>query len=247
MAIETYDEPPLKAWSFSRLVEVFEKCAYRAELQFVKKIDQGHDETRDKALSRGKELHDKSDHFVRGELDELPKEFKKFEDAFREDRADYAEDSTRFVLEEQWAFTVEWQPTGWYDDDVWMRMIIDIGKWLDDDHTALYVRDYKSGKKEGNEVKHSQQGQLFTIGSFMKFPSLQAAKVRMTYLDHGKQSLPKTYSRDQAMGFLPSWERRAKAMTEARRFPPNPNRINCAYCPFGPNKGNGSCEYGVEL
>jgi hypothetical protein len=241
----TYESPPLKAWSFSRL-EVFEKCPKRAELQFVKKITEENDPKREEALTRGKKVHEAAEQYVRGEIDNLPKELKKFEGKFEEMRKLYATEPEKLVLEENWAFTIDWQPTEWYGEDAWCRMVLDRFEWLSDDKTAGELTDYKTGKKEGNEVKHGQQGQLFVLGAFMKYPSLQAVRVKFEYLDHGKTSLPKTYSREQAMTFLSAFERRGKAMTEATVFPPRPNRINCAWCPYGPSRGNGMCEYGVE-
>jgi RecB family exonuclease len=244
--LTVYETPPLKAWSFSRL-EVFEKCPYRAELQYVQKLEEDNDPKREEALNRGKRVHKDAELYVQGELDGLTKELKKFEDLFKDLRERYAADPSMFILEEQWAFTRDWQPTEWYADDAWCRMIPDRGEWLDTDKTALKVADYKTGKKDGNEVKHAQQGQLLVVGSFMKFPALQVAEPVFEYLDHGKKSLRKTYTREQAMVFLPAFERRGLAMTEATRFQPKPNRINCAWCPYGPSRGNGKCIYGVEV
>jgi hypothetical protein len=244
---------PITAWSYSRL-EIFERCPWRAKLQFVDKRDTeaakaANAEAQAKgeaARLRGLEVHENAEKFVRGEIDELPKELKKNAKLFEETRAIMAEAPARVVLEEDWAFNKDWQPTEYYGTDAWCRMKLDRFVWHDDEKTAGELTDYKTGKKMGNEVKHGQQGQLFTIGSFMRYPSLQAIKVQFAYLDEGKMSLPKTYSREQAMAFLPSFDRRGRAMTEATVFPPKPNRINCAWCPFGPSRGDGSCHYGVE-
>jgi RecB family exonuclease len=243
--LEIFDTPPLSAWSFSRL-EVFERCPMRAALKFVKKTEEANDPKRDDALQRGRDVHDKAELYVRGELTDLPKELKKFEKNFEKHRDGYMANPEKYILEEQWAFDKDWQPCDWYDENVWVRMILDRGVWHDDEKTALEICDYKTGKKEGNEVKHGAQGQLFVVGCFMKYPTLQVARCVFEYLDHGKTSLPKVYTREQAMKFLASFERRGKAMTEAVTFPPKPNRINCAWCPYGPSRGNGACEYGVE-
>ena len=241
-----YDTPPIQAWSYSRL-EVFEKCPYRAELQYVRKIEEESDPKREEALNRGKKVHDDAERFVKGEIDVVPKELKKFEKKFEEMRELHATNPELLVLEEQWAFDINWQPTEWYGDNTWCRMILDRFEWLDAEKSAAILTDYKTGRKEGNEVKHSQQGQLFVIGSFMKYSSLDAVKVVFEYLDHGKTSLPKTYSREQAMTFLPSMTERGLKMTQATKFPPKPNKINCAWCPYGPNRGTGVCEYGVDV
>jgi len=242
---------PIKSTSWSRL-EVFEKCPYRAYLQFVEKRDDhvnvAEQEKRNDARKRGIKVHEDAEKFVRGEIDELPKELKKSARIFEKTRQLMKTNPERVLLEENWGFTADWQTCTWDDwDNCWLRMQADRYVWIDPEQTAAELTDYKTGKKEGNEVKHNQQGQLMVIGSFMRFPSLQVCRVQFEYVDHGKRSLPKTYSREQAMAFLPSFDRRLKAMTNATTFPPKPNRINCAWCPFGPSRGDKSCEYGVEV
>ena len=245
--METYDSPPISAWSFSRL-EVFEKCAYQAWLKYVQKRPEGSNEKRDKALEKGRRVHDEAEQYIRGELESMPAELKKFEDDFRKFQALYAEHPELVVMEEDWAFTTDWLPTGWFDDNAWLRLKVDRLHWLDDEQTAARLTDYKTGRKEGNEVKHGQQGQLYAIACFMQFPKLEALEVEFEYLDHGKKSLRKTYTREQAVErFLPMFTKRGLALTEATEFRPRPNRINCAWCPYGPNKGDGSCEHGVEV
>jgi RecB family exonuclease len=239
-------EAPIKAWSWSRL-DVFERCPYRAYLQYALKQPGAQDQKSLDAMNRGSKVHKDAELFVQGELSDLPKELKKFERAFRT-RAELAQsEPEKVVVEEEWAFTTEWATTGWWDDDAWLRQKLDLMIWLDDEKTAAELVDHKTGKKEGNEVKHGQQGQLSVLCAFMRFPSLQIAKIQFDYLDQGKSSLPKTYTRDQAMTFLPTFDRRARALTSATKFSPRPNRINCAWCPFGPSRGDGSCEYGVEI
>ncbi len=235
----------IPTWSYSRL-EVFEKCAYQAYLKFVRKTDEGADERRDKALKKGRDTHDDAEAYVRGTLDALPPGLKKFETQFVEARGEFAGDPNSIMMEDNWGFTAEWQETGFFDDNVWLRVKLDYMKWLDEEHTAAEMKDYKTGRKDGNEVKHSMQKQLYAVATFIRYPTLQALKATFEYLDHGKVSTT-TYTREQAMAYLPSWDRRGKALTTATTFPPKPNRINCKWCPFGPNKGNGMCEDGVEV
>jgi hypothetical protein len=106
--------------------------------------------------------------------------------------------------------------------------------------------DYKTGKKFGNEVTHNQQGQLYAIGSFMRYPTLEICDVEFIYLDHGIKSKKKTYTREKIMKFLPMWQKRADRLTSDEEFRPKPNKINCKWCPFGPQNGDSSCEWGVD-
>jgi hypothetical protein len=80
----------------------------------------------------------------------------------------------------------------------------------------------------------------------MTLPSLQVVRSIMRYVDHKKSSVPRSYTREQAIKMLPRLTARAQALTNCTHFPAKPNRINCLYCPYGPTKGNGQCEHGVE-
>jgi hypothetical protein len=81
----------------------------------------------------------------------------------------------------------------------------------------------------------------------MRYPTLEAVTVDFKYLDHGISAKPKMYSRAKAMKFLKPWDDRARKMTEATEFPPKANKINCKWCPYGPqNSGDNSCEWGVD-
>ena len=238
-------EGSIPTWSYSRL-EVFEKCPFQAYLKYVDKVPEGESEKRDKALKKGRDTHDDAEKYVRGEIDLLPKGLRKFERQFDAAKALHATNPESFEIEQDWGFTTDWVKTGWWDDDVWLRVKLDILEWLDPDKTACHVKDYKTGRKDGNEVKHSQQMQLYTVATFMRYPTVQAVKSSFEYLDHGKTTT-RTYSREMAMGFMPAFDRRGRAITEATRFAPKPSRVACRWCPFGPNQGNGKCEYGVEV
>lgn len=242
----------IPTWSFSKLEHW--SCPYRVKLEYVDKIERREaqgpgsaGEKRDTALERGKAIHEKAELFVRGEIAELPKELKKNAKIFEETRELMQTNPERVLLEENWGIANDWTSAEWMAANVWGRVKVDRFVFLDPEKTSAELTDYKSGKKEGNEVKHGQQGQIYTVTSFMRFPSLQVVRTQFEYVDHGKRSLPKIYTREQAMAFLPSIDRRCRELTDATLFPPKPNRINCSWCPYGPSRGNGHCQYGVEV
>jgi hypothetical protein len=57
--------------------------------------------------------------------------------------------------------------------------------------------------------------------------------------------MEKTYTRDQAMMFLPKLQERAIAMTTATKFPPNPSKNSCRWCSFGKGE-NPYCEWAIN-
>ena len=145
-------EGSLSTWSYSRL-EIFEKCAYQAWKKYVEKAEEGHDEKRDKALKKGRDTHDAAEQYVRGEIKKLPLGLKKFENSFASARETFQDTPDAVEMEEDWGFTINWTKTGWWDDDVWLRVKLDYLEWLDPEKTAIWIKDYKTGRKDGNEVK----------------------------------------------------------------------------------------------
>jgi hypothetical protein len=233
----------IAAWSFSRLKD-HEKCPLKAYLKYVEKKPTDHmDRT---AADRGTQIHLEAELFVKGE-GPFTENLDKFTDYFDILREEF--DAGTVELEEDWAFTSDWEVTGWFDKDAWCRMKLDNCRhrdYEDGELVSAISTDYKTGKKYGNEVSHGQQGQIYAIGTFMRYPTLETIDVEFIYLDLGpKQTTRRTYTRAKAMKLFPSWNKRAKAMTEATDFPPKPNKITCMWCEFGPQHGDGSCEWGV--
>jgi len=237
--------PPLSAWSFSRL-EVFDKCPYRAFLQYVRKVPEPENTARNDALERGKRVHEMAERFVRGDFgDKVPVDLHRFKDNFQRMRELYAEG--RVLLEEEWAFDREWNRVDWFAPNVWLRAKLDRFVWLDDKKTEALLCDYKTGKKFGNEVKHNMQGQLYAACAFVVYPQLKRVHVQNEYLDHGEVSLRKVYDAVDAAQIRERFTERALRMTTATEFPPKPSKITCRWCPYGPINGNDTCEYGVNL
>lgn len=233
----------IPSWSFSRLKD-FEKCPYMLWLKSVKKQSTEHMDMT--AADRGTQIHQEAEDFVRGKGD-FTKNLAKFADYFKKLKQEF--EAGTAMLEDNWGFDIDWQPTGWWDDNVWCRMKLDNFRVIEgtpEEPIVGVATDYKTGKKFGNEVSHNQQGQIYTVGSFMRYPSLEFVDPVFVYLDHGQTSKPKRYTREKAMKFLAPWNERALKLTEATEFPPKPNKINCKFCPFGPNKGDGSCDWGVD-
>lgn len=197
------------------------------------------------AANRGTQIHGECELFVTGKGD-FTKNMKKFAGYFDDIKTSY--ELGDVTIEEDWGFTIDWEPCGYWDDNVWLRMKLDnfITRERDDagDPTKATPTDYKTGKKFGNEVSHNQQGQIYVLGSFMRFPTLEEADIQFKYLDHGLET-KKVYVRSQAMKLLPYWNKRLLRLTQAEDFPPKPNKVTCMWCPYGPQHGDSSCEWGV--
>lgn len=212
----------VKAWSYSALTE-FEKCPLRTKYGKVDRIQT----PQHPAAARGTEIHDQAESWVKGDLDEMPKELKKFADEFDGLRAGYQNQNV--IVEDPWAFTIDWDQVDWTHPDAWVRMKLDA--YVMEDATSGIVIDFKTGRKEGNELAHSSQAQIYAIGAFMREPGLELVRCEFWYLDKSGK-LVKEYTRERALMFLKRWVERGKDMTSCTEFLPRPSKFNCKWCSF---------------
>lgn len=225
--------------SFSRLSN-FEKCKYMAKLMYIDKIPEpprplppGKTEH---ANDRGSRIHDAAEMYVRGGVELIPEladfaaDFEELREAFKKGRAQ---------LEGEWAVNLEWEPVGWNSADAWARMKLD-ALVIDEDGTFARVIDYKTGKRKGNEIKHTEQGQIYQLATFMRYPEIQAIDVEFWYTDLDFIDV-KQYTRAQGTGYFNKWHERLLAISTCTDFPPNPSVWACKWCPYNGN----ACEHGV--
>jgi len=146
--------------------------------------------------------------------------------------------------EQLWTFDDTWTPSDPDDyPNIWLRVICDGLVFLDDE-TAVVI-DYKTGKRVRNEVKHAQQGQLYMLSTFIRYPKLQTITVEFWYLDQDEM-YQMTYTREQGMRFFKLWNDKMLKMTSDVTFEAKPSTYTCRFCPFqdGKNKwltGTGDC------
>lgn len=231
----------IHAWSFSRL-SIFEQCKLRAQLAYLDKIPEpprplppGKTEH---ANDRGTRVHDAAELFVSRDIELIP-ELRTFEEEFYRLRELFRQG--KVSLEGEWGIDEQWMPVAWRSSDIWGRIKLDALVHLTPTHGV--VIDYKTGKRYGNEIKHAEQGQLYQLAAFLRYPELQTIDVEFWYTDLNEITHIR-YRRDQGLRFFEGFDRRAKIMTTTEHFPPSPNIFNCKWCPYGPS-GTGHCERGV--
>lgn len=226
------------AWSISGLLE-FEQCPHRTYLKRIARspqpeLDENH------PMIRGRRVHDEAEAYISGKSEEFPSTGKKLQDTLEYCKERYQEGVAS--VEEQWGFTTEWEPVGWFDKGVWCRMATDCTITIDD---CAEIYDWKTGKSFGNEVKYMQQMQVYAIGAFMREAALEYVDVRLGFLDDGKIR-EKSFQRGPKINkLITRFTERGNRMTNCVDFRPRPNVINCKYCPFGPT-GTKACIHGVS-
>lgn len=232
----------LTAWSYSRLT-IFEQCKRRAKLAYVDRIPEpprplppGKSEH---ANDRGTRVHEAAEVFVKDKIELIP-ELQNFREEFLALRELYTKGSVS--LEGDWAYDSDWNPVAWMSDNCWVRIKLDAFVQLTPKHGV--VIDYKTGRLKGNEFKHMEQGQLYQLAAFLRYPDLETVDVEFWYLDLDELTHLR-YTRKQGLRFLQNFTGRGNAMLSEAAFPPNPNIFSCRYCPYGP-KGTGDCPVGAQ-
>lgn len=235
----------LKTWSHSRL-STFESCNYRAKLQYIDKIPEPDrplpEGKTEHANDRGTRLHTAAEMYTKGGVELAPEIAKNFTTEHEKLRELFAEG--RVSLEGDWGFNKAWEPVAWMSSDVWCRVKCDAVAHLTKKHAV--VIDFKSGKRWGNEMKHTEQMHIYTLSTLLKYPQLDKVTTELWYWDANELS-SMTYTRDQGLRFVTGFEKRADLLTACLDFKPNPNVFSCKWCAYRPiaKGGSGHCKSGV--
>lgn len=222
----------IKSWSYSRLLD-YEACPLRAKMKYVDRIP----EVKGEAAERGTAIHLQAEDYVNGKTKKFPTTLAKFADEFHVLRDKFV--AKQVSLEGEWGFASDWTPTEY--KGAWLRVKGDAV--VDLTPTSALVIDYKTGRKDGNEIKHGEQVQLYAIATLIRQPALKSVDVELWYLDKDEVT-HKTYKRAEALRYIQPFDRRANKMIAATTFPANPSIHTCKWCPYSPAKG-GQCAYGV--
>lgn len=218
---------PLKkmdAWSYSRLAD-WETCPLKAKLKHVDKIK----EPGSAAMERGSMIHKLAEDYTNKILTKIPPELKTFEKQFNDLR------KMNPTCEEQWAFTPDWKPTGWFNSP-WLRVKTDVS-FLNKARTEGTITDHKTGKEK---EEHDDQLSLYAVGFFAREPKLEVVHSGLWYLDQGTVR-ELDFVRDQFPELQEFWQDRVRPMMEDTRFPAKPNRL-CQWCHFRASNG-GPCKF----
>lgn len=243
-------------WSFS-LLDKYTACPYQVKLTKIDKIPEISRGKPPSGMSewpsdRGNRVHNDAESYVRAEISDITQELTNFYSELYRLRELYPRGIV--IMEDMWNFRQGkhiWEalPDDADYKDIWLRIKLDVAIFVSGTHGVMV--DHKTGKKFGNEYKHAQQGQLYQLAMFLRFPKLEYVDVEFWYHD---QNLiyHQGYKRRSGLMFYKSFNERAIKMTTDTYFDANPNAWNCRFCPHGPKntsnkwvKKNGACKHGV--
>ena len=222
----------LNSSSFSR-AEAFEKCPYFFKLRHIDKIpDPRPEDIGESPLDRGSRLHDLAERYVDGRLRKFPEELVLWKE--RLDKIKKLHQRGIVVLEERLAFDELWNPVA-YDDwaNALYRMVADV-RILPNDEQIIII-DYKSGRKDGNEVKHHSQAMEYATGYALLYPTLQEFTTQLYYFDQPQNtSNPtiKTFTRERVLRNFARMQKRHNKVIHAEFYPAHPSQNACRFCPY---------------
>lgn len=238
--------PIINTWSHSRL-SIFEQCKHRAYLKYVKKepeperpLPPGKTEH---ANDRGTRIHENGELFVKGKAKLNPELRKFFSPEFEKLYELYLAGQVK--MEDEWAMTREWEPCDWSAQEAWLRLKLDALVFLS--NTEAVAIDVKTGRRDGNEIKHAEQVQLYQLVTFLRYPELETIHTELWYVDIDELHV-QTYRRDQGLRFKQKFNQRGEKITtyefKGEKQDANPSIFTCKWCMYGP-KGSRACSRGV--
>jgi len=222
----------IRATSFSRLKE-YRECPLKAKLKFVLKVEDPRPplpEGQEHPLDRGSRIHELAENVVRYGCDgPFPKELEKFQPRLERLRELYVDG--RAYTEMPIAMDENWKQSDPRDfENTVYRMIADMVVVVEPAHYLII--DYKTGRKDGNEVVHTQQGIEYLSAFALTHPDIQRFQFEAWYLDKGEILPTITFSRHELSTHIKSFMESHKEMRDARYFPPTPSMQACLFCPF---------------
>ncbi len=200
-------------------IKLFENCPLRYYHQRIIKsvVDKGGE-----ASQYGERLHKFFEQKLKGEAD-LPPEAAQYQPLV-DTVLGIIKDGT-LLVEQELTLNKDLQPTGWWDNDAWLRSKLDI---LIERGNTAYVLDWKTGKRRPD----FSQLELFALQVFAHRPEIEVVSTGFIWLKDFALD-KETYEREQASEM---WEkllsriRRIEQALEKNNWPAKPSGL-CKFCP----------------
>ena len=236
----------ITSWSYSKLTD-FERCKFACWLKHDQKVPEPERPLpagkTEHANDRGTRIHDNCEGYVRGDHDALcPEAEKHF--GVHLDLLRHQYSLGMVSLEGEWGMDSDWNIAEW--KGAWLRLKLDAMLTVDKTHAIII--DYKSGRKFGNEIKHSEQVKLYAITAFHRFPDLNHITTQLWYIDQppGSNLMSMDFEREKCLKqFFKGFDHRGRSLVDNTKWPANPNKFSCQWCLYGPNH-SGHCQVGVR-
>jgi len=207
-------------WSFSRWDD-FNKCPFMYALKHIAKVKPP--EVTNYFFERGTQIHLLSQHYIEGDIRNVPKDLQTFAEEFRAVR------KLKARAEVDYTITADWLPTTGDDfDNAWLRAKLDIEVEQAEPFTII---DVKTG---GGRPTHEQQGELYGMLALDRW-DVDEIDTEFWYVDSGDTETMH-FDRGELNGLKKTWLKRIKPMLDGRLFAKTPSKWSCEYCPYRSDK-----------
>ena len=216
-------------WSFSRWA-TWNTCPLQYKLKFIDKLP----DPPSPAMARGDKFHKAIAKHLIGN-DPCPPEI--VSDFHKQQVAEMKAFGDKMV-EQQWGFSAQWRPTGWFGNVTWLRAIADVVLLYGD--SSVEVVDWKTGKKYGS---NKDQIELFALTTAVRFGqnTTNGVRTKLIYVDADSED-EEEFKASDMKALQAKWDDRAKSMLADRQWLPRPND-KCKFCNWSRSKG-GQCRFG---
>lgn len=223
MKVEGIGSPRLKEWSWSySKLKNYEVCPKKHyEVDLAKTYVETQSDDPDSALNWGNRVHDTFKKVLLGQL-VLPDEMKMYQHWINR----VLKGPGTLLVEQKYAITRQFQKTGYFAPDVWVRMIGDVVRL---DGPVALVLDWKTGKI----VEDSVQLMLMAQALFSHYPQLQRVRSEFVWLKDDCTT-PEVFDRKEVAANWVGLLDRVNAMelsSKTMNYPPLPGRLCKNYCP----------------
>lgn len=219
-----------KSWSFSKYQQ-WSKCNYSITLK-TPKGDVKHEKAQ-----RGIDIHAAIEgFFLNLDATAIPSDLDIDPNA-RRTLEEIKINHNTWWPELKLGFTPDLKPIDY--DAAWFRCQIDLVTYKPG---IVEVWDWKTGKRDYNEIVHTQQLQLYMATAMVTFDECTLFQAHDLYLDSGIDHMTKAYTREQLKKILDRWKLNGDALTQDTEHRPNPGKHTCRFC----NKAS-ICEYYVPF
>lgn len=207
------------AWSYSA-IKAFEQCPKK---YFHLKVGKDFVEPQTANMGYGKLMHRAAEDYVGGQVVELDPQFSFMEPALEKIKAMPGEKH----CELRFGLTKELKPCKFFDNDVWLRSIIDL---LIIDGENARVIDYKTG---GN-TKYADTGQLelMALCVFKHFPQVKRVQGGLLYV-LCNSFIKDTYTIEEESVMWQKWLSEYHRLEQAHKhnvWNPNPTGLCKKHC-----------------
>lgn len=220
------------SWSYSKLKN-YESCPRKHyEVDIAKTAAETQSSDPNSPLEWGKRAHDALAAALTAAVNPLPSEFSAFQHWVQR----VVNGPGELLVEQKYAINDQFEPRGWFDKDVWCRMIGDVVK-IDEPFTTkkgktyrlALVLDWKTGKILDDHV----QLMLMAQALFSHYPDLTHVRSEFVWLKD-ECTTPELFTREEVAREWVELMPRVLAMQVAhltQNYPPKPSGLCQRYCP----------------